>query len=238
MRAYTGPGYIDTIEALRRIAEARFPERWGDNIPTAERTVWDGLGTVYNPAIWLDHLRVLVPPPPSDGLIARAADYQEACMLLLDALLSNRLTVWITEDDGNMRQLEERSWRMRDAAQALFKGTAWIDEGTTEVCRLLLLPTEKAAALWQNANSKQNTNAATPQKHRGGRPPKHDPAHVQSIVFRLMNENGEFNVAIEVWNAQARLEDAVRVELGSDLSEGRLRKVIEPHLSAWRATKA
>jgi hypothetical protein len=77
-----------------------------------------------------------------------------------------------------------------------------------------------------------------PKRQKGGQKGALNQERVDSEVFRLMDHHGDFSVDDPVWNAQARLEEAIsdfsEKEIGRRLTEGPIRKYVQRSLKRWR----
>jgi hypothetical protein len=74
-------------------------------------------------------------------------------------------------------------------------------------------------------------------KPSGGRKPSYHWPNVRKLVFALMDHHGDFEPADLEWNAQARLEEAIREKLGVECAESTLRKYVSLHAREWRKKK-
>jgi hypothetical protein len=76
-----------------------------------------------------------------------------------------------------------------------------------------------------------------------GRPPNINWGIVEAEVFRLMDHHDEFSPDDPEWNAQARLEEAIREFINrqfgiDDVAESTIRHRIKSSLDNWRSAKA
>jgi hypothetical protein len=169
-KGFVPPGYLRTERAILRLAQARHSERWRDaEIPLDEKKVWSGLGASLNPEFIADHLRVLTSPANDEARVRqidRLCDYGESAGELRAALYSGTIKAEFINDSGKFEAVQKEAWSTDAGEQALMAGTAWIDEGADEVCRLILLNEAELTRLLAQDTLPSKPDAKPPSEKR------------------------------------------------------------------------
>jgi hypothetical protein len=141
-RRYIPRGFLGSEKALQRIAEIRHPDHWGTKrLISEEAKVYDELGAILNAEFLREHLltRLERTSRENDQLfVERFADYEDAADDLRAALHANELFAEYVDESGGFGTIPAERWGAEDGPQSLLRGVIRLDEGDTEVCRLIL----------------------------------------------------------------------------------------------------
>ena len=133
------------------------------------------------------------------------------------------------------------------ANRALLSGVfSQSTDGTRAGDKLLLLHEDHVRQLFekvlpqQQQPSTQNASADPPsppvkRAAKRGRPRVIDPVILRETVFKLMDQHGDFTPEDPEWNARARLEEAIRIELGIEPAPSTLAVAVPPYIEEWRS---
>ena len=168
MTGYAGPGFLGVYATCRRIAAARYPDRWVETrLPENEATVWSSF---FDPRSRLESLELALTTdvsPRSDDLAPRLGDYCEALGAIRDALVAEQITAFFRDDQGVVREIDAVGWGSDNGERALSSGRAWLDEGADEVCRYILLRESEVAGLCGPETESDSSNEHKLAPRRG-----------------------------------------------------------------------
>jgi hypothetical protein len=141
-RRYIPKGYLGPEKALQRIAEIRHPDHWGTKrLISEEAKVYDELGAILNAEFLQEHLltRLERASRENDPLfVERFADYEDAADDLRAALHASELFAEYVDETGRFGTIPAERWGAEDGRPSLLRGVIRLDEGDTEICRLIL----------------------------------------------------------------------------------------------------
>jgi hypothetical protein len=142
---YTPPGMAGLIEAAILMAKAAHPERWEPKrMLPREAEIWTAIvnRTLTGEDIGA-HLQVQVPLEArknDTSMVDRYCDYRDAQRDLRVALGEGLIRPSYIDESGETRADIDRSiWRTPEGELGISKGTIWIEEETTFVCRYPLV---------------------------------------------------------------------------------------------------
>jgi hypothetical protein len=163
---YVPRGHIGSEQALVLIAKAGHPDRWRDDmLSPIEKEIYERLGRTLNAELLADHLRVILPKAERDrpAVVERLCDFEDAARWLRESLHSGEICSRYLDESGKWHDIPAERWGADDGLGALLKGLIWLDEGRTEVSRLILLAVKKLEHLCRVANSTKAATTRAPQ---------------------------------------------------------------------------
>jgi hypothetical protein len=220
--------------AARRVGEAMFGDDWIDQITKREKWLIDryveGRGTQAPSSIfpgritYVGHGRSWVELPRDPALVAevdRARDRRDWCD-----------QQWALAFDW----LEEHGFDLEATG---------IDEDTFDAAAVSLRELEPAAAEVGEAPMRALKASAgeTGSKRTRGRKPRIPRGHIESVVFELLDMNGDVHGLDPEWNSQGQIEAAARKKLEKQFGtrnvpgESTLRLYVSVAHKKWLADK-
>jgi hypothetical protein len=126
-------GYISSVDALLRIAEARHPDRWHrELLHQKEAEIYSGLGRKYKADFLELELRTRIPQAEMEGnraIAERFFDFNDAVYDLRTALHAGDLIAEYCDERGEFGWIKSAGWGGDNAHVNLLRGTVELEDG-------------------------------------------------------------------------------------------------------------